>query len=399
MSNRNPNLLYFCSGGLHQGIGGGARLNNMVAIFEELGVNIRLLSYFPEAEFRIKHEQNGGFLNTTTIYVPKSLPKFLKAFSIPVILIYGLKYARRSDIIFAHSPTMVTGFPAMILSKMLRKPLIIDHMDSKDPDTPRFIYDSMLRNSTFVFAISHYLEEEAKDRGCRNVIYVPISIDTDVFQRDVSGGRKIREQLRIGDSEVVIGYAGSFWHTEGVPVLLKAFGNLVKRYENTRLMLVGGGKTADSDNISLFVDELALKEKVSLIPPQPYELIPRYLSACDIACSPKIDCEENRAANPAKIYEYMSMGLPVVVSAVGEIIDVIKNGVNGFLVKPGDESDLERTLGYVIRNLESVKGEIGKKAREEVIKNYSQRAAQEEIGELFQREFVNSTLKDENNVE
>ncbi len=384
------NLIYFAPCDRHQGIGGGARLKNMLDILERVGINVRLISYVPAVRFKIKHERISSLLNTTTIYVPKSFPKFLKALAIPVIFMYGLKYAKKSDVILALIPGIASGFPAMILAKIFNKPLVVDHMDSKDPDTPRFIYNSVLKNSTFVLAISHYLEEEAKDNGCRNVIHFPISIDTDAFQGDALEGRKIRENLRIGDNEVVIGYTGSFWHVEGVPILLKVFRNLVNRYENIRLMVVGGGGTTESDNISLLIDELGLKEKVSLIPPQPYELIPGYLSACDIACSPKIDCEENRAANPIKIYEYMSMGLPMVVSAVGEIISVIKDGVNGFLVKPGDGSDLERTLGYVIQNLESVK-EVGKRAREEVVKNYSNTTVQEKIREVFQREFVNST--------
>ncbi len=384
------NLIYFAPCDLHQGIGGGARLKNMLDNLERVGINVQLISYVPAIRFKIKHERISSLLNTTTIYVPKSFPKFLKALAIPLIFMYGLKYAKRSDVILALIPGIASGFPAMILAKIFNKPLVVDHMDSKDPDTPRFLYNSVLKNSALVFAISHYLEEEAKDNGCRNVVYVPISIDTDAFQGDTLEGRKIRGNLRIGDNEVVIGYTGSFWYVEGVPILLKAFRNLVNRYENIRLMVVGGGGATESDNISLLIDELKLKEKVSLVPPQPYELIPSYLSACDIACSPKIDCEENRAANPIKIYEYMSMGLPMVVSAVGETISVIKDGVNGFLVKPGDGSDLERTLDYVIQNLESVR-EVGKRAREEGVKNYSNKTAQEEIGEIFQRELDNST--------
>jgi glycosyltransferase involved in cell wall biosynthesis len=99
--------------------------------------------------------------------------------------------------------------------------------------------------------------------------------------------------------------------------------------------------------------------------------MPKYLSAFDIACSPKIDCAENRAANPIKIYEYMLMGLPIVVSAVGEIAKVIESGVDGFLIKPGDDADLERTLEHVMQSLDRAR-EVGLKAREKVIKNYTQ---------------------------
>jgi len=385
MSRLNINLLYFAPCGTHSGIGGGGRLKNMIDIFEQLGVNIQLISYVPENKFKIKHEQTSGFLNTTTIYVPETLPKLLKAFAIPLILIRGLRYVRGSDIVFAHSPSVVSGFPAMILAKMFNKPLIIDYMDVKDPDTPMFIHNSVLKNSTIVFAISHYLEDEVKNKYRRHAVYVPIFVDTNVFQRDLLEREKIRRELGIGDKEILIGYTGSFWYVEGVPVLFKAFRNLAKRHENIKLVLVGGRRAPDLDNISLLIDELALKEKVILIPPQSHEFIPKYLSACDIVCSPKIDCEINRAANPIKTYEYMSMGLITVISAVGEVSNVIENGVNGFLVKPGDEGDLEGTVGYIIQNMDSM-GDVGKRAREVVIKNYSQKAALSKIEAIFQQE-------------
>ena len=388
MPRLNHNLIYFTGSRLHEGVGGGARLKGMIDIFEQLGLNIKLLSYLPTNEFKIKHEKTSDFLNITTICVPKSSPKFLKAlFAIPLLFLYGLKYVKKSDIIFTY-PDLLLGVPATILAKIFNRPLIVDIMDAKGPDTPLFIYDSVLKNSTIVFAISHYLEEEAKNKGSKNVIYVPIFVDTNVFQRDVLERKKIRKELGIGDNEVLIGYAGSFWYVEGVPFLLKAFKNLVKKYENIKLIVIGGMNVPGSDNVPLLIDELSLKEKVVLIPQQPHELIPKYLSACDIVCSPKIDCEINRACNPIKTYEYMSMGLITVISAVGEVSNVIENGVNGFLVKPGDEDDLERTLEYIIQNMDSME-EVGEKAREEVIRNYSQRAAIRKIKEIFQQEFVN----------
>ncbi len=381
------NLLYYAPVGLHQGMGGGGRFINMVDILERLEVTTQLISYRPDARFKITHERESDILRKTTIHVPESLPKFLKAFSIPLMLMYGLRYANRSDIVFAHGPTVVSGFPAMILAKMFRKPLVVDHMDIND--APSFIYNFVLKNSTFILAISHYLENEAKEKGCRNVVYIPNSVDTDYFIRDVSVGRRIRKELGIGDNEIVVGYTGSFWNVHGVSILLKTFSRLVKRHANIRLMVVGGEISAASDNVPLLIEKLALEEKVSVIPPQPYESVPGYLSACDIACAPIIDCEETRAAMPIKIYEYMSMGLPVVASAVGGISNLIKNGVNGFLVMPADEIDLEKTLEYVAQNLESAK-EVGKRARKEVVSNYSQRAAMEKVGEIFERALARS---------
>ena len=194
--------------------------------------------------------------------------------------------------------------------------------------------------------------------------------------------------MEIDDKEVLIGYAGSFWYIEGVSFLLKAFRNLVEKYENIKLIVIGGSNVPSSDDVLFLIDELSLKGKVTRVPPQPHEFIPKYLSACDLVCSPKIDCVENRAANPAKVVEYLSMGLPTVCSAVGGIVDMIDDGVDGFLVNPGDVKDLEKTLEWVILNPERSK-EIGESGRRKVIEKYSYeaigRTIRESLNEVINR--------------
>ncbi|MFC1916970.1 glycosyltransferase, partial [Chloroflexota bacterium] len=95
------------------------------------------------------------------------------------------------------------------------------------------------------------------------------------------------------------------------------------------------------------------------------------LSVFDIACSPKIDCFENRAANPVKIYEYMAMGLPMVISAVGEPSNVIEDGSDGYLIKPDDENDLQNTLERVLQNMCDAR-QMGERARQKIVENYTQ---------------------------
>lgn len=378
MPRLNFNLLYFTASGLHESSGGGTHLKNMINIFEQLGINIKLVSYRPKESFKIKHEKTSDFLDITTICIPKSLPKFLKAlFAIPLLFLYGLNYVKKSNIIFTHL-NLLLGVPALIIAKLFNKPLIINIMDVENRDTPRFIYNIVLKNSTVILAISHYLEEEVKNKGAKNVVYVPIFVDTDAFQKDASARAKIRKKLGISDKEILIGYAGSFWYVEGVPLLLKAFKNLAKKHEHIKLIIIGGMNVPASDNVPLLIDELSLKEKVIPIPQQPHELIPKYLSACDIVCSPKIDCAENRAANPVKVVEYLSMGLPTVCSSIGGIIDTIEDGVDGFLVKPGDVKDLEEKLEWIILNPERSKG-IGENGRRCAIEKYSYGAIKDTI--------------------
>lgn len=365
------NIVYFAPCSVDEGIGGSARLKNMVDVLHKLGANVRLISYLQGNSFKVRTKQLSSYLTAVVVYVPKSFPKVLKLLALPLLFLCGLKYIKKGDIIFAHSPSIATGFPALLLAKIFNKPLIVDHIDMKDHNTPKFIYNSVLKNASIVFVISHYLEEEANAKGCSDVIYLPAFIDTDAFQKVIPERDKIRRKLGINDNEFVIGYAGSFSPIQGLPVLVNAFKNLSSRCQAGKLVIIGGViRPKSDDNVATLINELNLGDKAILIPPQPYKSIPGYLSAFDIACSPKIDCQINRAANPIKIYEYMSMGLPTVISTVDETSNLIENGVDGFLVRPGDESDLESILEYLIMNREKLK-KIGEKARQKVLNSHS----------------------------
>ena len=371
MESLKPDILYFGPRGLQGGIGGSARVRNMLGVLEKLGAHTELISYLPEAQFRVISEQINNYLNTTVICVSSSSLKIFKVPALLLVFIHGLRRIRQSDIVLSHSPSIVYGFPALILAKLFRKPLLIDLTDSRDPDTPGFIYRLVLRHANVVFAVSRYLVEVAKKAGCDTVVHAPGFIDANIFRSNASERTRIRKELDIASNEIAIGYVGAFSYEDGLSFLLKAFHHLSRRYENIRLIMLGGRNVAGSDNIPQIIDELALKEKVILVPPQPYESVPGYLSAFDIACSPKVDCPVNRAADPIRVYEYMSVGLPVVASAVSETANAIENGCDGFLAEPGDEDDLARVLEYVIQNLASLQ-ELRRKAREKVINNYTQ---------------------------
>lgn len=366
-------ILYFAPCVLSEGVGGGARLKNMINLLERLDATIVLLSYWTGDRFAVTHRKFNNHLSTTTVLVRGTFPRFIKAFAIMLIVLYGLKHVRKSDVIFTHAPIITSGFPALIVAKIFRKPLIIDFTDVKERITPKRIYRQILKMASAVFVVSRYLEEEATKEGVTNLVYSPGFIDPNVFHRDAKTRERIRNILGIKEREIVIGFAGSFSHVEGVPHLLRAFKNMSNKYKHVKLVIIGGMNVPNSDDVEQLIKDLNLEGRAIIVPLQPYELMPSYLSAFDIGCSPKIDCKENIAASPIKTYEYMSMGMPVVVSDIGQFAHVIENGVDGFLVKPGDEDDLQRALEYIILNPDKAM-DIGIKAREKVIQDYSQEA-------------------------
>ncbi len=331
--NKIHRLTYLAPCKLGDGVGGSARFEDMITILNELNFKIEGICYLNNDKFSIKDEKQSNY-SSKIITVPQNWPKFIKSLSIFSILYYGIKSAYKSDIIISHSPSIMTGFPAAIISKILRKPLIIDHMDLNDPDTPEFIYRYSLKSTNLVFTISHYLKNEIETVFKKKAVYLPVFIDTGLFKKNEKR-EIIRKNLGI-KSEFLIGYAGSFWKIEGIRVLLKAFKNICEN-NDAKLIIIGGKNVPDSDDVPSLIKELSIENRVILIPRIPRNEVPDYLSACDILCSPKLDFEENRVANPAKLIEYLSMSIPTISSAVGEAVNIIDDEQNGFLVKPGIE--------------------------------------------------------------
>jgi glycosyltransferase involved in cell wall biosynthesis len=359
--------------------GGATRLKTMINLLNGLGIAVDLISYsFYSDKFSIEQKRLNPLLQSTTVCVPDNLPKFLKAFSVIPFFLCAWKSTKNCDFLFTNFRFILSSIPATILSKIFNKPVISDYLDV-DPKVPDIIYNYNAKNADAVFAITHQLIDKVKRYGGKNAVYAPNFVDTNRFKVDIRTREKMREELGIEKDEIVIGYAGAFTYWEGVPILLQAFKNLTKKYSKIKLAVMGKiYSLKKDDNIPKLVEDMNLKNDVILIPPQPHEDVPKFLSAFDILCCPKIDCEINRLITPIKIIEYLSMGLPTVCSAVGGIPDTIEDGVDGLLVKPGDVKNLEEKLEWIIQNPE-LSGEIGENGRKNAIEKYSYEAIEDTI--------------------
>jgi glycosyltransferase involved in cell wall biosynthesis len=376
------NLKMVCIGQLlsdGSGVGGGARFKNMMSIYENLGIKIHLISFsFFSSRFYIEHK-NDESIKKTVIHLPKNIPKVLKALAIFPVFYYVLKESRDSDLIFTDFITEISYIPATIVGKILNKPVILDYIDTNFfKIIPSFFRKSAAQNAKLILAISYYLQNFAKtEYNCKNVLYLPNGVDTDLFQIDEIMRDKKRKELNI-ENDTVIGYTGSFAYYEGIPVLLEAFKNLIVKYPDLKLAIMGKAYFDGDENINDIVKENDLEEKVLFIPAQPYEKVPDYLSAFDILCCSKLDVEINRVANPIKVVEYLSMTLPTVCSAVGGINDTITDEKDGFLVKPGDVKSLENKIEWILLNPD-ISENVASNGRKTVLNKYSFSATEKKV--------------------
>lgn len=106
----------------------------------------------------------------------------------------------------------------------------------------------------------------------------------------------------------------------------------------------------------------------------------KFMDACRVGVVPSTGSE----ALSRVVLEWMAAGRPVVAAAVGGIPELVRDGVTGFLVRPGDARALAGPLGRLLDNLELAR-EMGRAARAAYEKRYTPDAFAQVTEELYER--------------
>jgi glycosyltransferase involved in cell wall biosynthesis len=150
-----------------------------------------------------------------------------------------------------------------------------------------------------------------------------------------------RVALGLKPEGVVIGFVGWLLPIKGPVHLLNAMLRVWQRHPDARLVFVGKGDQEQA--LRELADRLSLHGRVKLLGWR--DDVNEIMSIFDIFVLPSLNEGMGRV-----LVEAMAAGKPVVASNVGGIPDLIKNGVNGILVPPGDERALAEGINALIED-------------------------------------------------
>lgn len=137
------------------------------------------------------------------------------------------------------------------------------------------------------------------------------------------------------DNFVIIS-VGSLVRHKGHRILIDAVKLLEKKYDNLRLLIVGGGPLHDC--LNSYISELSLSSKIILAGKK--ENVFPLLKLCDVFVLPSTEREGLGIA----LIEAMACGLPLIGSRLGGIPEVIKHNINGLLFAPGSSYELANAI-------------------------------------------------------
>lgn len=159
---------------------------------------------------------------------------------------------------------------------------------------------------------------------------------------------KCASDFNKGQDEFLFGTIAGLRKQKSLDILLKSFASVCEDMKNAKLVICGDG--SERDNLMKLTNELGLVDKVKFLGFR--NDIGYVLKNIDVFC-----LSSQYEGLPISMLEAMALKIPVIVTDVGGIPEVIEDGKNGIMVKKNDINSLANAI-KMMYELDDIKTKI-----------------------------------------
>ena len=172
----------------------------------------------------------------------------------------------------------------------------------------------------------------------KTIISFPAWTDIETFFR--SGANRGNEFPK------AVLFVGMVTPLKGIHYLINAFSFVAEEFRQSRLIIIGKEENVGyAEDLRRQIKKLGLESRVQFIGHQSQVELAFCMAEAAVLVLPSTSEGLGRV-----IIEAMATATPVIGSDIGGIPELIKDGVNGFLIPPGDEQALAEKLQSVLNN-------------------------------------------------
>ena len=246
-----------------------------------------------------------------------------------------------------------------------------------------------MADADLVVTLGEAMRDEILERGVDpdKVIIVPNGVSEEFLRPLPDDNGQLKARLGIQPGEHVVGLVSSLVAHEGIGTLLEAVKILNDRGVRTRALIVGDGP----ERAALQRQAAALGIDAIFPGRVPMSQVRQYHAVLDAFVVPRTPDRVCQLVTPLKPVEAMASGLPVVVSAVKGLSEIVNDKVTGRLSPPLDPGALADTLQSLLEDRD-LRAKLGTNAREWVARDRTwahnavrYRAAYERLGAVLSR--------------
>ena len=190
----------------------------------------------------------------------------------------------------------------------------------------------------------------------RNVHIIPTGIEIDRFYDENIDKKKIKtikDKWNIQKKDFVILYVGRLGFEKSVDFLIESQANIVKKYPNCKLMIVGDGP--DLPKFQEQVQRLKIERNVIFTGKVPWEEVPLYYHISNV-----FSTASRTEPQGLTVIEAMAAGRAVVCVDDESFRNVVVDGLDGYLFQ--DNKQYEQIINNLLKDATKCKS-LGKQAR------------------------------------
>jgi len=302
-----------------------------------MGIDVRRFRYFPKKWESLTHDE------ATPVRLAKKPWYLLLA---PFLLLAGRKYVKKLlgeknfDIVHIHWPIPMAFVGAPAFGKI---PTILHFYTAETSMIRRYpiikpFFRGAIRDADKVVALTTYGMNQAKSIYDRPVEIIPYGNEfpPDIPEVNPPKGNETREIL----------YVGRLVERKGVKYLIQAMPKILSQID-AQLTIVGGGILLEE--LKSIAKQENVEDKVSFTGIIPADEKDKAYRECDVFVLPAcIDRHGDTEGQGVVLLEALSYGKPVVASAVGGIVDIVKNDKTGLLVPQKDPDALAEAIVRIL---------------------------------------------------
>jgi len=265
------------------------------------------------------------------------------------------------DIVHSHLPlSSALGRLVTLTLPTSRRPVLVytEHcLWDWHPSAVRFLNRVTIGKEKAVLAVSDVvrdgLAEPVRDRAEVVVHGIDFAVwrCTDEERDEIR--REVRQELGVADDEVLVLTVANLRKQKGYEVLLAAARMLLDFGAPIRFAAVGIGPIREE--LETERRRLGLGDRFVFLGQR--DDVMRLMAGSDVFA-----LSSHYEGLPVVLMEATTLGMPIVVTRVGEIPNMIENGVDGLVVEPGDPKSFAEALVRVVEDKE-LRVSLGRNAR------------------------------------
>ena len=193
-------------------------------------------------------------------------------------------------------------------------------------------------------------------------------------------------------SAFVVGYVGKYAPHRGLETVVRALPALdgdASRASgdgrSTRLRVVGApGTPTYGARFDALCAETGVTDRVTFTGWVDFADVPAQMAGCDACVVPHASTPHTETTVPHKLFQYMAMGKPVVVTDVAPLARIVRETESGLVVPAGDSQAMAEALAR-LRDDPALCAELGRNGRAAVEETYNWDRDAERLLDVYER--------------